>query len=512
MAEVHATSSPHIPFQAAAAPGGFHAAWTVAGRELAEQLTSLRFLIIGLLVLGLTPLAIYVGARDYTNRLEDYNRLMAQRQAIRAGRAGRRVRGFDEPWTSENELMVLRVLRPPEVLSVLVRGLDGTMPGYWDFSPYGIETGPAALPSQWLGDILGQIDLEFLIRVVLGLLAILLAFDSVVGEKELGTLRVVLSQPISRSAFISGKLLAGMTTLLIPLLMMFLTALLVAHFLGINLLAADTLAKISLLVVTSAGYLACLYAGGLLISSLTMTQKTSIVILLVTWVVIVLAIPPLATVIARAIAPTPSAQSIEAQKRALDDDMRRQAELAMGTIYREITGLPEGWADTSLYEQHKGAIDRRIIPIQVDYLNKRRQILGEIDRDFERRVSRQRRVARMIMAFSPGAAFANAAADLAGTGDAHRVAWGRAVRRHQSRLSEVLFDDPPTITIRNKGANFTTDRRKPPSITDLPAFTPPRRDVRAAINRALPALGLLLLYTGLFIAGGFIAFSRYDVR
>ncbi|GEM_PF-3395792 len=156
MAEAHATSSPHIPFQAAAAPGGFRAAWTVAGRELAEQLTSLRFLIIGLLVLGLTPLAIYVGARDYTNRLEDYNRLMAQRQAIRAGRAGRRVRGFDEPWTSENELMVLRVLRPPEVLSVLVRGLDGTMPGYWDFSPYGIETGPAALPSQWLGDILNE--------------------------------------------------------------------------------------------------------------------------------------------------------------------------------------------------------------------------------------------------------------------------------------------------------------------------------------------------------------------
>ncbi len=75
-----------------------------------------------------------------------------------------------------------------------------------------------------------------------------------------------------------------------------------------------------------------------------------------------------------------------------------------------------------------------------------------------------------------------------------------------------MFDAPPTITIRNKGARFTTDLREPPSEANLPAFVPPRRDARAAVARALPALGLLTLYTGLFRVSGFVAFSRYDVR
>lgn len=65
---------------------------------------------------------------------------------------------------------------------------------------------------------------------------------------------------------------------------------------------------------------------------------------------------------------------------------------------------------------------------------------------------------------------------------------------------------------RNKGASFTADLRKPPSLVDLPAFVPPRRDVRATVARALPALGLLVLFTGLFIAGGSVAFARYDAR
>lgn len=506
----------YVPSQprhgAATAGSGRQVIWTIVGRELVDQLTSLRFLIIAVLVVGLTPLAVYVGARDYINRQEDYSRLVAERQELAAGDAGKLVRGFDSPWTPQNELAVLRALRPPEPLSVLVRGLDGALPEYWDFSPYGILTGPSTLPPQSLGDILGQLDLEFLMRVVLGLLAILLAFDAVAGEKELGTLRLALSQPISRPAFLTGKLAGGAVTLLVPLVAAFLVALLSAQLLGLDLLAADALFRVALLAAASAGYLLCFYALGLLVSSLTTSQKTSLVVLLVTWVVMVLAVPPLASLIGRAVSPVPPRQTIETEKRTIEDDLRREAEFAMGAVYREITGLPEGWADTRKYQEHKEAIDHRIAPMQVAYLNKRRQRVSELERDAERRMNRQHQMTRAIMALSPGAAFANAAADLAATGDAHRRAWLEAVSRHQSRLDEALFDDPPTITIRNNGASFTTDRRQPPSLADLPAFVPPRRDARAAVTRALPALGVLVLYTGLFIAGGFVAFARYDVR
>jgi hypothetical protein len=51
------------------------------------------------------------------------------------------------------------------------------------------------------------------------------------------------------------------------------------------------------------------------------------------------------------------------------------------------------------------------------------------------------------------------------------------------------------------------NRRKPPSISDLPAFVPPRRDAAAAFARSVPNLVLLALYTVVFIGAGFFAFS-----
>lgn len=498
-------------FGAATAPSGRRVVKTIALRELTEQLTSLRFLIITLLLVGLTPLAVYVGARDYTNRLEDYNRLVAEQQELIAGPVGKQVRGIDELFTSQNELAVLRTLRPPEPLSVLVRGLDGVLPEYWDFSPAGLIVGPPPSRAHRLADLLGQLDLEFLVRVALGLLAILLAFDAVAGEKELGTLRVALSQPISRSAFLAGKLAGGSITLLVPLITAFLLALLSAQLFDLNLLAADTLKKVALIAATSSTYLVCFYALGLVVSSLATSQKTSLVVLLVIWVVAVLTVPPLSTLVAQAISPVPPGHAVQAKKRALDEDIRRQAERAMGDIFREVTGQ-DRMVGTSLYLQHKEAIDRQIAPIVTNYVSKRRQLLGELERDAERRTTQQNEIARAIMALSPAAVFAGAAADLGGTGDTYAKAWLEAVRQYQSRLNAALFDDPPVVQMRLRNMSMALERLQPPPLTRLPGSVSPRRNTTAAIERALPALGSLALYTGLFIVGGFVAFARYDVR
>jgi hypothetical protein len=160
-------SPPHVSrvssVPSAGAPAAARAVWFVALRELTDQMTSLRFLIIALLAIGLTPLAVYVGTRDYNNRLTDYDRLLAEQQKVAGDQKGVYDRG---------ELLPLRVVRPPEALSVVVRGLDGAIPAYWDFSTAGIASGPSASRPRRLADMLGQLDLEFLVRVVLGLLIV----------------------------------------------------------------------------------------------------------------------------------------------------------------------------------------------------------------------------------------------------------------------------------------------------------------------------------------------------
>lgn len=102
---------------------------------------SLRFLAIALLAVFTTPLAVCVGIGDYTYRLSDYSRLLAERQEL--------VLSLEEIRGREDDLKALRALRPPEPLSSLVRGLDSVLPVYWDFSPSGIESGPTVIRNKY---------------------------------------------------------------------------------------------------------------------------------------------------------------------------------------------------------------------------------------------------------------------------------------------------------------------------------------------------------------------------
>jgi len=312
----------------------------VAERELLEQLTSLRFLVILVLVVLLTPLTVYVGNHDYLARVQSHQRLMASKSAteslMRKSLWG--LYDLDSSFTPYNDLEPFRALRPPNRFSTLIRGLDGAMPEYWEFSGNGVESGPAASPAFWMADVLGALDVEFVIRVVLGLLAILIAFDAIVGEKELGTLRLALSHPVSRPVFWIGKMLGGAFSLIVPLAIVLLLAVLSTQMMGVRLVDKQAAAMIGTLFLVSSGYLLALFALGLLASSVAKTHKTSLVVLLVFWVVLVLAAPPLAVLIARAIEPVPSVHLVEAQKRALAEDLQRDKELALGTLFTDSKG------------------------------------------------------------------------------------------------------------------------------------------------------------------------------
>lgn len=485
--------------------------WHIAGRELIDHLRSARFLMTMALIICLVPLAVYVGLQDYKSRLHDYDRLVSDRQELVAGEAGHKVQGMDSPWTPENELAVFRAVRRPNPLSVFFHGLDGALPEYWDFTPSGIEEGPSALRAKRLSDLLGQLDMEFLIRVALGLLAILLAFDAVSGEKERGTLRLAFSQPISRAGFLTGKLVAGAVSLLVPLASAFLLALIISRIFGIEALPADGSIKLLLVFIASSIYLVCLFSLGLMVSSLTRSPKSSIIVLLVVWVVLTLAASPVATFTAQAVNKTPNRQIIETQKKALDDNLRIETEKAMGTAYGEVTGIENrmSYAD---YLKNKEEVNRRIDPIISAYVNKRRQLLTGIQSDADRKEKGQNEIARTIMWMSPAATYSNVATDLSGTGDESRAAWVEATERYSNRLGTALFEKPPVITIRVGGMSSTFERLALPSASELPAFAPPKSDAVATVVRALPSIAILLIYTIVFIIGGFAAFVRYDVR
>jgi hypothetical protein len=81
----------------------------------------------------------------------------------------------------------LRVLRPPETSSIVITGLAGSVPSYWDFGPAGLRTGRALTDDHDVAAGIGGADLRYVISIVLGLLAVYLALTSVAGERADGS-------------------------------------------------------------------------------------------------------------------------------------------------------------------------------------------------------------------------------------------------------------------------------------------------------------------------------------
>src|SRR5262245_28784017 len=101
----------------------------VATRQLLEHAQSLWVWTPVLAAISLTAFSTRVHVETMRARTSIYDDLSAQREHDRARGAGQ-VTGWQlEPG--------LRAVRPPEPLSVLVTGLDGSLPHFWDFSPSG---------------------------------------------------------------------------------------------------------------------------------------------------------------------------------------------------------------------------------------------------------------------------------------------------------------------------------------------------------------------------------------
>ena len=111
---------------------------------------------------------------------------------------------------------------PPNPLSIFNVGLDkrlgnesqishGFVPTLWD-------TGTSKLTNPLL-NLFTSIDIVFIFEVVLSLIALIFAYDAIAGERERGTLRLVVTHPVRRGQILLAKYISAMLCLLVPLLM-----------------------------------------------------------------------------------------------------------------------------------------------------------------------------------------------------------------------------------------------------------------------------------------------------
>ena len=185
------------------------------------------------------------------------------------------------------------------------------------------------------------IDLVFIVAILLSLAALIFSYDAVSGEKEDGTLKLMLANGLPRHRILLGKVIGGTATLLIPFFVSLILGLIVVIVHPRVAWTGADWGALGLVLLGSAAYVVFFHILGVLISSRHASSSASIVTSLSVWVLLVLVVPNLSPFLASRLSPAPSriktSREISRLTDVERDELGRQA--PAGTAGRPGEGI-----------------------------------------------------------------------------------------------------------------------------------------------------------------------------
>jgi ABC-type transport system involved in multi-copper enzyme maturation permease subunit len=458
---------------------------TIFKKELLDQALSPKFLIVSLLCLVLVPASLLLNSAGYGNAYREYD--AARKDA-------------------KNTTIVFR---EPSALSAFGLGLEGVLPKSVTFSKYQTEARGAQAQSEVLSNINGKIDFVVIVSFLLGLFAVLYAGTMASGEKEAGTLKLVLANSIKRSTVIGAKFAGGFSVLLIPFAVSTLIGLLLLLVQGFPLFAAGNAARILTLLGLSVLYLAALFSLGLLIS--TRTHKTSLALLasFFVWIFLTFILPKTSEPIAGLIRPVPSEEAIKANRTQVRNQIEKEKGRALKPLmdkYLNNQGS-SGW-DWDGYTKARG-------PVAAEYEERLDQTLQKFDAEYELKKTTQRGLSLNIARLSPASVFTQAALNVCHTGVSDLENFNRSLRSHYLLLFQAVFrwqfNDTYETADGSSRRQLGGNSREQGKI-DFPQFRYAFAPLDETIRTTATDLLLLVFFNLIFFAAAYVSFTRYDVR
>jgi ABC-type transport system involved in multi-copper enzyme maturation permease subunit len=403
---------------------------------------------------------------------------------------------------------LLRIYRPPSPTTIVARGLDPSLPSFWDFSQAGIVTGPPDVSALQGFDVGSIIDLEGLVRILLGLLAIRMAIDLVAGDRESGTLAALLAQPVSRLTILTSKYLGGLIALLVAVIF---SAAVAGLF--VRVYSVDVFGGIFRLLLAFSGisllYLATQLAIGLSIGSLIGSHSRAATVGLTVWALLAVAAPQIVIVTSRILAPV--------QSRTMLEDGLRQA--AMRRLQQSMRELGNAYTQSPAFPFPREVENGSTAPVEVqDLLEKALQkelrvtqdALGPPEEEWIQAQVIQNRWLRQLSWMTPGTAYLQTSLLLTDTGRSADTRWREATRRRREALNILVFDNPSRYSIQKPvpGGSIGFRRHEELTIDQIPPFHPPTATLRERIFEAGPDLLAMALHLGLALVLAAVVFPR----
>lgn len=317
----------------------------IAKKEMLEMRQDGRFQIASAIVLTLLLVSLAIGWQQYVNVNQQHEQARAET------REQWLTQGKKNPHSAAH--YGVYAFKPKSPLSLVDRGADNyTGVAVWleahKQNEFKYKPARDANTLARFGDLTASGILQLLVP----LLIILMSFSAFAGEREQGTLRLLLSMGVPREKLALGKALGiagGLGMLLVPAALIGSAALVLASDAGAFV---ANLPRIGWMTVTYLLYFAAFAGLSLTVSALAKSARLALVCLLGFWIFNGLAAPRIFSDLSRDVHRTPSSfaftQAMDVELKKGFDEAALKAKLLAEYKVSTLDELPVNYAGISL--------------------------------------------------------------------------------------------------------------------------------------------------------------------
>lgn len=452
----------------------------IALKELRSSFTSGRLTAALLISMGLFLLSFVLMTEEYGHRVDNYalSRSLPVEELYSGMLYAYRFADGGSPSSSTSTRPLGRI-SPPNPLIYVARGLDVDMRQSAHFFQNFPIIDTVFEPDQDAN--LYRVafpapDLLFMIQVGLGLLAVMFSFGIISGEREKGTLKLMLATGASRTSVLGGKMLGNFLSLWIA----FTTAWLIYLLLFIVFVVPDPTGEIWIrlagIYVLACLHILVFFCLGSAISAFTRNSATALVISLFCWAFLIFVVPGLASLVGKQLVPIWSDQKLQEEKLLVATKMEEEYERA-----HPGSAAYQSGRYGQVHLEIQGDVEKAMAELE-DEENRRRDRLVELTSYFSR--------------FSPISSLTLSVASLSGTGLEDQQRFRSDLNEIKSTVLQMKNDNQRSIDLMS--AAYTQ------------SFSSP--DLNLAIQSASGDVALLVIWAGVLFVIAAVRFGFYDVR
>lgn len=468
-------------------------------KEILGNLTSPKFVFSFILCTILILVSVYTGMDNYRSELAEYHAAQALNTEGLENQAS---------WQSLAGAGII-IIKPPQILSTIAIGIQDAVGRN---AKVGAAFDPKLIESKYDNNpvfaIFGPLDLTLIVKIVLSLFAILFTFDAIAGEKEMGTLKLTLSNQVPRDQLILGKTIGSLISLLIPLMIPLLMGLILLNIFPDISLSAEDWIRLGLIFLSFLLYLSIFFNLGLFISSRTHRSSGSLFILLFIWVILIFIIPKVAVIISKQVRPVPSIHEVNSEKNVFMQEIQTKhvpkVRETIMNFWRENSPKPGTRPGPEVQQKFRNLLEE----VQQDLMAKINAKNAELVADYQAKRRRQQMLAFNLSRISPSSAMTFSALRLSKTGIEEHERFLNSVKAYKPVLNKWLTSK----TVQSLEFGMGGPKPQKPVFDDMPRHEFVPEGLSDSLYEVRYDLCIMILLNIILFAGTFVSFLKYDVR